>query len=62
MTVAERLRKEGESRGEIRGKIEVYKELMTSGLLSKEIAEQKIAELERKLKEVTGQSRSDTEH
>lgn len=63
MTAAERLRKEGEKRGEIKGekrgeikgKIEVYKELLANGLLPKKVAEQKIAELNKKLNEFTEQ-------
>jgi len=56
MTVAERLRQEGEVRGEIRGEIKTYKELLASGLLSKELVEQKIAELNRKLEKVAGKN------
>ncbi|MGE0084000.1 MAG: hypothetical protein AB7S75_06215 [Desulfococcaceae bacterium] len=66
MTVAEKLRKEGEIRseirGEIRGKIETYKELLVSGFLSKEMVEQKLAEMERKLKETYRQGRAETAH
>jgi len=62
MTVAERLRREGEIRGEIRGKIETYKELLSSGFLSKEMVDQKLAELERKLKETYRQGRPETVH
>ncbi|MEZ4529100.1 MAG: Rpn family recombination-promoting nuclease/putative transposase [Desulfobacterales bacterium] len=62
MTVAEKLRKEGEIRGEIRGEIKTYRQLLASGLLSKEMAEQKLAELERILKELGGQDRKETEH
>ncbi|MEZ4525584.1 MAG: Rpn family recombination-promoting nuclease/putative transposase [Desulfobacterales bacterium] len=58
MTVAEKLRKEGE----IRGKIETYKELLASGLLSKEMVGQKLAELEQKLRELAGQGGTAAEH
>jgi hypothetical protein len=54
MTVAERLRKEGEIRGEIRGEIKTYEELLAGGLLSKEMVNQKLAKLNRKLKKMTG--------
>jgi len=62
MTVAERLRKEGEIRGEIRGEIKTYRELLAGRLLSKEMVNQKLAELNRKLKEMTGHGRLNTEH
>jgi len=66
MTVAERLRKEGEIRVEIQGKIQgeikTYEELLASGLLSKEMAKPKLAELNRKLKETITQGRVVTEH
>jgi hypothetical protein len=62
MTVAERLRKEGEVRGEIRGEIKTYKALLASGLLSKEMVEQKLAELNQKLEKVKADSNSETEH
>lgn len=66
MTVAERLRKEGEVRGEIRGEIKgeikTYKKLLASGLLSKEMVEQKLAELNQKLENVKANSTSETEH
>ena len=62
MTVAERLRKEGEIRGEIQGKIETYKELLADGFLSKEMVDQKLAELNRKLKEATVHSQPDMAH
>lgn len=74
MTVAERLRKEGEIRGEIRGKIlgeirgkilgeiKTYKKLLSRGLLSKELVEDKIAELERKLKKLGPPNHPETEH
>ncbi len=56
MTVAEKLRKEGEKRGEKRGaiygKIELCQEFLAKGLLSKDMAEQKIAELNRKLEKL----------
>ena len=50
MTVAERLRQEGE----IRGEIKTYKKLLASGFLSKELVDQKLDELNRKLKKMTG--------
>ena len=62
MTVAEKLRREGEIRGEIRGKIETYEELLAGGFLSKEMAVRKLAELNRKLEEMITQSRPVTEH
>ncbi len=62
MTVAERLRKEGEIRGEIRGEIKTYEELLASGLLSKDMVDRKLAELNRKLKETITQGRAATEH
>ncbi len=66
MTVAERLRKEGEIRGElrgeIRGEIKTYKALLESGFLSKEMVEQKLAELNRKLEEIAGRASDETEH
>jgi len=49
MTIAEQLRAEGE----IKGKIELYQELVGSGLISRGMAEQKVADLMRKLEEVT---------
>ncbi len=57
MTIAEQLRAEGEikgrTEGEIKGKIELYQELVGSGLISRGMAEQKVADLMRKLEEVT---------
>ena len=53
MTIADELRMEGEIRGEIRGEIKIYRELMESGLIPREPAEQKIAELSEKLDAVT---------
>ena len=58
MTVAERLRKEGK----IQGKIETYNELLADGFLSKEMVDQKLAELNRKLKEATVQNQPDMAH
>lgn len=58
MTVAEKLRKEGE----IRGEIKTYRQLLASGFLPKKIVDQKLAELEQKLMELTGQDRKETEH
>ncbi len=62
MTVAERLRQEGEIRGEVRGKIELWQELLASGLLSKDIADQKIAQLNRELEKLTRESATYPEH
>ncbi len=62
MTVAKRLRKEGEMRGEIRGEIKTYEELLARGLLPKEIADLKLDELYRKLKAQTQQEKPTTEH
>jgi len=56
MTIADELRMEGEIRGEIRGEIKIYRELMESGLIPREPAEQKIAELSRKLRAVTAEA------
>jgi len=53
MTVAENLRKEGE----IRGEIKTYKELLARGILTKDMASQKLAELNQKLKEMLTQER-----
>ncbi len=58
MTVAERLRKEGEVRGEIK----TYRQLLASGLFSKEMVEQKLAELEQKLMELAEKGGKETEH
>ncbi len=58
MTVAERLRKEGEVRGEIK----TYKELLAGGLLSKEMVEQKLAELNQKPENVATKTPNETEH
>ncbi len=49
MTIAEELRMEGE----IRGKIEMCRELMENGLIPRELAERKIAELSEKLEALT---------
>ena len=53
MTIADELRMEGEIRGEIKGKIEMCRELMENGLIPRELAEKKIAELSEKLEAVT---------
>ena len=53
MTIADELRMEGEIRGEIRGEIKIYRELMEGGLIPRELAEQKIAELSGKLGALT---------
>jgi len=58
MTVAERLRKEGK----IQGKIETYNELLADGFLSKEMVDQKLAELNRKLKKATMHNQPDMAH
>jgi len=52
MTIADELRREGE----IRGEIKIYRELMESGLIPRELAEQKIAELSGKLRAVTAEA------
>ena len=52
MTIADELRMEGE----IRGEIKIYRELMESGLIPRELAEQKIAELSGKLRTVTAEA------
>ena len=62
MTVAERLRREGEIRGEIRGKIKICQEFLAGGLLSKDMVEQKIAELNRELEKLTRESATYPEH
>ncbi|MDM8523018.1 Rpn family recombination-promoting nuclease/putative transposase [Desulfococcaceae bacterium HSG8] len=54
MTIADELRMEGEIRGEIRGEIKMCRELMEKGFIHREVAEQKIAELSKKLEEITG--------
>ena len=65
VTVAEKLRNEGRVEGEIQGKIEgkiegeiqgeikTYKELLAKGLLPKDMAAQKLEELNRKLEELS---------
>ncbi len=55
MTIADELRMQGEIKGEIKGKIETYQELLNNGLIPRELAEQKIAELKKKLEEVSFQ-------
>ena len=57
VTVAEKLRKEGE----IRGRIETCRELLAGGPLSREALERKLAELERKLREIGEEGREDGE-
>jgi hypothetical protein len=53
MTVAEKLRREGRKEGAIYGKMETYQELLASGLLPKDLVEQKLAELNQKLAQLT---------
>ena len=53
MTIAEELRMEGEIRGEIKGEIKMCRELMEQGLIPRELAERKIAELSEKLEALT---------
>ncbi|MDM8523567.1 hypothetical protein QUF80_09375 [Desulfococcaceae bacterium HSG8] len=48
MTIADELRMEGE----IRGEIKMCRELMEKGLIRRELAEQKIAELSKKLEDL----------
>ena len=66
MTAAEKLRKEGrkegEKRGTIYGKIVTYQELLSSGLLPKDMVEQKIAQLNRELEKLTRESATYLEH
>jgi hypothetical protein len=62
MTVAERLRREGEIRGEILGKIQICQEFMANGLLPKDMADQKIAQLNRELEKLTRESATYPEH
>lgn len=56
-TIAEKFRMEGEiigkEKGEIKGKIETYQELLDKGILPREFAEQKIGELRKKLEEIS---------
>ncbi|MDM8523017.1 hypothetical protein QUF80_06545 [Desulfococcaceae bacterium HSG8] len=54
MTIAEELQMEGEIRGEIRGEIKMCRELMEKGFIPREVAEKEIAELSKKLEEITG--------
>jgi predicted transposase YdaD len=53
VTVAERLRREGEIRGEIQGEIKTYKDLLTKGILPQDMVAQKLEELNRKLEELS---------
>ncbi|MDM8523565.1 hypothetical protein QUF80_09365 [Desulfococcaceae bacterium HSG8] len=61
MTIADELRMEGEIKGkikgkiegEIRGKIKMCQELMEKGFIHRELAEQKIAELSKKLENIS---------
>jgi len=53
MTIADELRMEGEIRGEIKGEIKTYQRLMDNGLIPREVAEKKIAELSEKLEAFT---------
>jgi len=59
MTIADELRKEGEIRGELRGEIKgeikMCRELMDKGIIPRELAEQKIAELSKRLEGITDQ-------
>ncbi len=61
MTVAEKLRKEGRKEGAIYGKMETYQELLASGLLPKDLVEQKLAELNQKLAQLTATDPSGVE-
>ncbi len=45
----------GEIKGEIRGEIKMCRELMDKGIIPRELAEQKIAELSKRLEGITGQ-------
>jgi hypothetical protein len=58
MTVAERLRQEGE----VRGKIQLWQELLANGLLPKDMVEQKITQLNRELEKLTKKSTTYSEH
>jgi predicted transposase/invertase (TIGR01784 family) len=51
----------GEKQGKILGEIKTYQELLSSGLLSKDMAEPKIAELNRKLEQLIKDSETLTE-
>ena len=53
MTIADELRMEGE----VRGKIKMCQELMEKGLIHREVAEQKIAELSKRLEEIAARIR-----
>ncbi len=44
---------EGEIRGEIKGEIKTYQRLMDNGLIPREVAEKKIAELSKRLDAIT---------
>ena len=48
--------KRGEKRGKIQGEIKTYQELLASGLLPKDMVEQKIAQLNRELEQLTRES------
>jgi hypothetical protein len=52
----EEVRRKGEKRGEILGEIQIYQELMKSSLIPKDMAEQKIAQLNLELKKFTKKS------
>jgi predicted transposase YdaD len=52
----EEVRRKGEKRGEIQGQIQTYQELLSSGLLPKDMAEQKIAQLNLELEKFTKES------
>lgn len=54
--------KRGEKRGKIQGEIKTYQELLASGLLPKDMVEQKIAQLNRELKQLTRESATYPEH
>ncbi len=53
MTIADELRMEGEIKGEIKGEMKTYLELMDKGIIPKDLAEKKIAELSKRLETVT---------
>lgn len=52
----EEVTRRGGKRGEIQGEIQTYQELLASGLLPKDMAEQKIAQLNLELEKFTKKS------
>ena len=55
-------RREGEKRGAIHGQIKMCQEFLAKGLISKDMVEQKSAELNRELEKLTSESVNYSEH